>query len=184
MQEHILKEFDTQLQDVIARLHADLGAIRGSRPSLELLEDVRVNYYDQMMQIKQLGSLSVVPPRDIHISAWDQGAVPAIVKAIDQAKIGFSVSNDGNVIRASLSSLGSERREELSKLVKKHGEETRIQIRNRRDETMKKIKRAEEDGEMSEDAAFTMKEKAQDLVGKTNAKVEEMIEKKLQDLQE
>lgn len=178
--EQILKELENDLQTVIDRLKADLSAVRSNRPSIDLIENIQVSAYDQMMTVRQLGSISVIPPREISIQVWDKSTVGPIMKAIELARIGLSVTNDGNIIRAAMSQLGDERREELVKVVKKTGEEARIQIRSRRDEAMKKIKSAED--EFGEDAGFKAREQAQKIVDGANSRVEESADKKLQEL--
>ncbi len=180
----LLKKFEDELKNILNHLQEELRGVRSNRPSVQLLEDVRVDYYGQPMTVKQLGSLSIQPPRDILVSVWDKAAVGAVSKAIETTKAGFSVSTDGNVIRVSLPPLTDERRAELTKLVKKMAEETRISIRGQRDEMMKKIKTAEDGKEISEDAAFRYKEKAQKMVEDTNKGVETATENKLRELSE
>ncbi len=182
IEEKLIKEFEAALKTAVFKLNEDLKMIRSNRPSVEIIENIRVNIYEQNMTIQQLGSISIQPPRDILISVWDRAAVGAVSKAIEEAKIGLSVSTDGNVIRASLPVLTDERKAELSKLVKKTIEEARIRVRGERDEVMKKIKKAEDDKELSEDVAFKAKEKAQKLVEEENKKIEGMMEGKIREI--
>jgi ribosome recycling factor len=182
--EQYLKELEAASRSVADKLREDLGMIRGSRPSVELLADIKVSYYEQLLPIKQLGSLSVIPPRSVQITVWDKNAVGPVAKAIEMAKVGLSVTNDGNNIIATLSQLGSERREELTKLVKKTSEAARIQLRARRDEAIKKLKEAESEKKASEDEVFKTKEKIQKAVDEANKKIEEMVEGKLKELGE
>ncbi|OGY99385.1 MAG: hypothetical protein A2945_00825 [Candidatus Liptonbacteria bacterium RIFCSPLOWO2_01_FULL_52_25] len=182
--EQILKEADAALKAVSEKLREEFSIIRGNRPSVEMIQDLRVNLYEQELTVRQLGSLSIVPPRSIQISVWDKGALGVVAKAIESAHVGLSVRTDGNNIIATLSSLGDERREELTKLVKKTSETTRIQVRNRRDEIMKKLKEAETKKEMSEDAAFKTKEKIQKIVEDVNGKIEVLVEGKIKELGE
>lgn len=179
--EKFIKDNASELSLVAARLSEDLKMIRTNRPSVEFIENIRVNIYEQQMTIQQLGSISVQPPRDILINIWDKAAVGAVAKAIEDAKIGLSVSQDGNTIRASLPVLTDERKSELSKLVKKTVETTKILIRNYRDEAMKKIKLAEDKKELSEDQAFKTKEKMQKEVEQVNKKIENLMATKLEE---
>ncbi len=178
--EQYLKELDSALRSVVQKLREELRAIRGNRPSVDLVQDLKVNAYDQVLTIQQLGSLSVLPPRAIQISIWDKNFVGAVVKAIEDAKVGLSVSNDGNNVIATLSQLHDERRDEFIKLAKKNGEAARIQVRARRDEAMKKIKEAE----LSEDEAFKTKEKVQKLTDEANKNIESVVQGKISELGE
>lgn len=169
---------------VAGKLGEELKMIRGNRPSVDLIENIKVSIYEQEMTVKQLGSISVVPPRGIQIAVWDKTAVGAVMKAIENAKIGLSVSNDGNNIIANLSALGDERREELSRIVKKTSEGFRIQVRARRDDAIKKLRDSEGEKEISEDEAFKAKEKIQKAVDEANKQIESAVEGKLRELAE
>lgn len=182
--EQHLKELESSLKAIKEKLGEELRAIRGSRPSVDLLQGIKVNYYGQEMPVKQLGSLSVLPPRSIQISVWDKNAVGPVVKAIENAKIGLSVTNDGQNVIATLSPLMAERRDELTKLVKKNAEVARIQVRARRDETIKKLKDAEGKKEMTEDEVFKTKEKIQKAVDEANKQIETLVDGKLKELGE
>ncbi len=180
--EQILKDLEAALAAAAQKLKTELGQIRGNRPSPDLVQDIRVNLYDQELSVRELGSLSVLPPLTLQIAVWDKNAVGAVVKAIEAAHLGLSVTNDGNNVRATLSPLGNERREELTKLVKKTAEAARIQIRARRDEAMKRLRDAEAAKAATEDEAFKTKEKVQKAVDKANGEVEAAVDAKLNEL--
>jgi ribosome recycling factor len=182
--EQHIKDLESELTGIVQRLKTDFSGIRGNRPSPEMLQDVRVNVYDQSLTIRELGSLTVVPPRMLQVTLWDKEAVLPVVKAIEAAHLGLTVSNDGTTIRATLSALGNERREELMKLVKKTAEAARIQIRGKREETIKRLKDAEGRKEITEDDSFRAKEKIQKIMDRTNGEVETMAEKKFEELGE
>jgi len=182
--EQITKDLETTLVGVTAKLKEDFGQIRGNRPSPDMIQNIRLSLYDQQLTIRELGSLSVLPPRTIQITVWDPGAIGAIMKAIDDAHLGLSTNNDGTTIRATLSPLGDERRDEMTKLVKKISEATRIQIRARREDAVKRLKDSESRKEITEDDAFKGKEKIQKTVDKANGEVEAMVNGKLVELGE
>ncbi len=177
--EIITKDLETALTATTGKLKQELGAVRGNRPAIEMVQDIRLSLYDQSLTIKELGSISVVPPRMIQVTVWDQGAVGAVANAINNAHVGLSATNDGNTIRATLSALGDERREELAKLVKKMAETVRIQIRSCRDDAMKRLKDAESKKEITEDDSFRAKEKIQKATDKANGDVEASVDGKL-----
>ncbi|MBI4085518.1 MAG: ribosome recycling factor [Candidatus Liptonbacteria bacterium] len=179
-----LKELESSLKSLTETLKNELRNVRGNRPSVELLENVSVNCYGQAMSVKQLGSLSLRPPRDIEIQIWDKNAVQAVVKGIEDAKIGMGVSSDGNIVRASLPTLTDERRKELSKLAGKITEASKIRLRSQRDEFIKRAKASEEKGEITEDELFQAKEKAQKLVDETNRNMESILDEKIKEIEQ
>jgi ribosome recycling factor len=182
--EQYLKEFESALNAAVQKLENELRAVRGNRPSVQLVEDVKVNYYDQLLSVKQLGSLGVRPPREIEITVWDKNAVGPVSKAIEEAKIGFSVTSEGNAVKLTLPPLTEERRQEVVRLVKKIAEATRIQIRTKRDEIIKKIKAAEAEKKLDEDGVFRAKERIQKQIEEVNGKIERMVGEKLKELAE
>lgn len=182
--EQIVKDLETALAGVTGKLQQELGQIRGNRPSPDMVQDIRLEIYDQQLTIRELGSLNILPPRTIQITVWDPAAVGPVMKAIDDAHLGLSTSSDGTTIRATLSQLGDERREEMSKLVKKTAEATRIQIRARREDAVKRLKDSEGRKEITEDDAFRGKEKIQKAIDKANGEAEAMMNAKLDELGE
>ncbi len=177
-----IKEFEASLKAALERLREEFAAIRGNRPSVELLENIKVSYYGQMLTIKQVGSLSVRPPREIEIHIWDKDAVQPVAKAIEDAKTGLSVSSEGNLLRVFLPALTNERRQELIKFARKTAEAARIQVRSMRDEAIKKLKAAEEKKEIAEDNFFKAKEKIQKTIDEVNKNVESALEEKIQEI--
>ncbi|HVM77294.1 MAG TPA: ribosome-recycling factor [Candidatus Paceibacterota bacterium] len=184
LSEQITKDLETSFAGISQKLKQEFGQIRGNRPSVEMVENLRVNLYEQNLSLKELGSLSVIPPRMIQIAVWDPGAVGAVMNAITNAHLGLSATNDGNNIRATLSLLGNERRDELTKLVKKTAETARIHVRSKREEAIKRLKDAETSKSITEDDAFRGKEKIQKATEKANADVEALVKAKLEELGE
>lgn len=182
--EDIIKNLETALAGVTGKLKQDFVQIRGNKPSPEMVQDIRLSLYDQTLSIRELGSLSVLPPRTIMITVWDPAAVPAIMKAIEGAHLGLSTTNDGTNIRCTLSPLGNERRDELGKLVGKMAEAARIQIRARREDAMKRLKDSKGTGAITEDDEFRGRDKIQKATDKANGEVESLVKSKTQELGE
>lgn len=182
--ETYVKEIEDALGGVLAKFKEEIKGIRSNRPSVELLEGIRVNCYDSQMPINQVGTLSVGGAREIVINVWDKTIIPAVMSAIQEANVGFSLRNDGMNIIASLPALSEERRQEFMKMVKRISEDFKIQIRNKREESMKKLKGAEDSGEITEDMVFKGKELIQKVVDKYNAEIDKNLEAKLKELGE
>ncbi len=174
----LLKQFETDLKAAADHFKNECSGIRANRPSSRLVEEVKVEYFGQMTPVKQLGSIMIIPPREMAVSVWDKGAVAEVAKAIENAQLGFSVSVDGLTVRCALPLLTDERRAELIKITKALAEKERIKIRGFRDDVNKKIKARETD----EDMRFRMKENAQKAVDATNAIIETLLESKIREI--
>ncbi len=180
----ILKNLELGLKQNMEHLKSELGTVRGNRPSPKLVEDISVEYYGQKLTVKQVGAISVVPPREIQISIWDKNAVNIVAKAIESSNLNVSSSVDGNIIHINLPPLSQERREELIKIVKKEGELARISIRNHRDEAIKESKNEFESGKITEDDKFKAKDKIQEATDKANEEIEKILEQKIKEIEE
>lgn len=147
-----------------------------------MVEDIKVDYFGQMTPIKALGSISVIPPREINISVWDMSVAGAVAKAIENSSLKIGTSVTGNLVRLSLPSLTEERKKELEKVIRKITEETKIKIRGARDESNRNIKKMEDDDVFSEDIAFKKKEEIQKITDKYNGEVDKVLEAKIKEI--
>lgn len=173
---------EQKLKFLVEALKTEFQTIRSGRPSPRMVEDIKVDMYSQQMPIKALGSISVLPPREIQISLWDSASVSAVAKAIETSSLNVAANTDGNLIRINLPQLTDERKKELEKVVRKIVEEIRIRVRGAREEANKEVKKMEEDSKLSEDAAFKQKEEVQKLVDKINEEIEKLLDNKLKEI--
>lgn len=180
----ILKELELKTGEVIKYFKSQLAGIRGGRPNSKLVEDVPVEYYGQKLTIKQMGSISILPPREIQISVWDKNAANAVLKAIKASDLNISANFEGNLIRMNLPPLSGERRQELIKIAGKEAEQTKIKIRALRDEVNKKIQKEFEEKRITEDDKFKIKEQIQKQIDKTNKEIEGILENKINEINE
>lgn len=169
-----MKQFEAELQGAVAHFKDECFGIRTNRPSSRLIEDVKVEYFGQMTPVKQMGSIMIIPPREMAISVWDTSAATEVAKAIESANLGLSVSVDGSTVRLALPILTDERRHDLIKLAKALAEKERIKVRGYRDDSNKKIKAQE----LDEDMQFRMKESVQKAVDAANGAIEALLEAK------
>jgi ribosome recycling factor len=173
-----LKRFTEQLDGFVGRFRQELLALRGDRPSAKMFEDIAVEYYDKKIPVKQLGMVTVVPPRDVMISVWDEGATKAIAKAIEEANLGVTPNTEKTTIRMTLPPLTDERRREIIKVVGKVAENYRIHVRTAREEINKKIDRAKAENAIADDARFRYREKVQQATDVANKEIERLTEQK------
>lgn len=179
-----LKELDARLKAIAVKFAEELGGVRSGRPSVDLVGNLKFTYFEQPVEVRAMGTISVSGPRTISIEVWDRTAIPGVAKAIEDAQAGFSVSVVGNTIQANLAALSNERREELVKLVKKVAEKFRIEVRGAREEAIKKLKGAEEKGEITEDDLESAKEDIQKRVTAANDALDSELQKKITELSE
>ncbi len=180
----ILKDLDLKIKESLNYFKEQLAGIRGGRPTAKLVEDISVEYFNQKLAVKQMGSVSIIPPRDIQISVWDKNAAPAVLRAIESSNLNVGVSIEGNLVRINLPPLSGERRQELIKIVKKEAEEAKIKIRSLRDDSNKKIQKEFEERRITEDDKFKLREQTQKSIDKVNEEIEKNLESKIREIEE
>jgi len=182
--EEFKKILEKEKSIILENLKSTLNGIRTSRPSSGIVENIKVNYYNQILPIKQLGTISIIPPREISIEVWDKNATSLVAKAIESSDLHLPASIIGNTIKVFLPELTQERRDELVKYAKKIVEEFRIKVRQLRDEINKKIQKSFDNGEISEDQKFKLKEETQKEIDKINEEIEKLLENKIREINE
>ena len=99
--------------------------IRAGRANPHILDKVMVEYYGVPTPIVQMGTVTVSEARILNINIWDASQIKNVEKAISQADIGITPTDDGKTIRLVFPMLTEERRKEIVKNVKKLCEETK-----------------------------------------------------------
>ncbi len=180
----ILKELEQRAQALIAALTQEVSGVRSNRPSPQLVEDLKIDYMGTQMVVKQLGSISIVPPRELVIVLWDPSGSAVVAKAIDDAKRGFTTSVRGSAIHINLPPLSQERRDELIKLVKQMIEKSKIQVRSLRDDANKKVQAGKAAKTITEDMESRGKKKIQEVTDRVNKEIDGLLEKKAKEINE
>ncbi|MST04366.1 MAG: ribosome recycling factor [Candidatus Pacebacteria bacterium] len=179
-----IKEFDINLKNTVVALQTEIGGVRSNRPTTSLVENIEVLYMDGKFPVKQLGSITIQPPRDIIVSPWDVGSLPAVAKAIENSPLKMSPQIEGNIIRLKIPAISEERRDELVKFVRQISEKTRIRIRSLRDDANKRVEGELKLKTITEDQKFKMRENIQKSVDRVNMEVEKIISLKEKELLE
>jgi ribosome recycling factor len=180
----VLNQAEIKMKKTVEVLRKDLASIRAGRANPAMLEKVSVDYYGTPTPINQLANISVPEPRLLLIQPWDKSSIKDIEKAILKSDLGLNPSNDGVVIRLVIPQLTAERRTEIVKSVKKKAEESRVAIRNIRRELIDDIKKIEKDKSVSEDESKKGQDNAQKITDKHIKDIDEVLEKKEQEIME
>ena len=107
--------------------------------------------------------------------------IDPIERAIQQANVGITPINNGELIRLIIPPLTEERRVTLVKQVKNEGENARVSIRNSRREANDEYKSLQKDG-LSEDNAKRAEENIQEITNEFSENVDKIIEEKEKDI--
>lgn len=143
-----------EITSIIESCKREFSHIRSGQANPDLLDGINVLAYETMTPLKQLASITVPEPKMIVVQPWDKSILKDIEKAIIVANLGFSVVNDGTVIRLPMPPMTEENRRDLVKIVKEKAEKFRVSIRQVREIIKESIIKAEKEKEISEDDKF------------------------------
>jgi len=173
-----LDAFTQECERTIEHFRAELQKTKTGRASTGILEGVMVDYYGTQTPLNSLGLINVAEARLLTIQVYDTGAVDAVEKAIHQSGLGLNPSRDGSLIRVPIPALTEERRKEIVKRLNKQGEEMKITIRNHRRAVIDILSKQKKEGDISEDDLNTLKKEVQGITDKYTAQVDELLQKK------
>ena len=141
--QQILQQTESRMKKTVEATATKLSHVQTGRATTALLDQVSVTYYGSKSPLSQVGTITTPEPRLLVIQPWDKTLITEIEKAIALSDLGFSTSNDGNVIRILVPELTMERRAELTKVVRKLAEEGKVAIRNIRRDANEAVKNLE-----------------------------------------
>lgn len=180
----LLEETEERMEKAVNVFHEELKSIRTGQATPGLVENISVNYHGSDTPLNELASIAVPDARMIMIKPFDPGSIEAIEKAIIKSDLGMTPNSDGKVVRLQIPKLSEERREKLTDRASELAEEARVSVRNIRRDAIQEAEELEEEGEISEDQFYRIKDDIQDLTDETNEEIEELLEKKKEKIME
>jgi ribosome recycling factor len=149
--DELLADARDRMSKSVENCKHELATVRTGRASPHLLDRITVDYYGNPTPLNQLANIAASDARLLTVTPYDKGSLGAIEKAIQEADIGLTPSNDGNVIRLQIPEMTEERRKEMVKVVHGVAEEGRVAIRNIRRDIMGDLRELKKEGEAGED---------------------------------
>ncbi len=167
---------DTELKfkKTIESLENRLLNIRAGRANPAMLQGISASYYGAMTPISSLANITVPEARSLMVKPFDKSALKDIERAINEANIGITPVNNGEVIILTVPELTEEKRRDYVKQAKTICEEAKVALRNIRQEANNDIKKLE----LSEDEEKRELDSIQDLINEYNKKVDEIFKEK------
>lgn len=178
----ILVELQHNLSMLLDKAKNELHTIRTNRPHPGILENINVEYYGALVQLKTVASLSIVPPREIDVNVYDKNALNTVVKSLEASELGFSIQCEGGLIRVFFSEMSVERREELTRYAKQVVEGYKIEFRRCRDEGNKKLKSLEAEGSLREDDLYGLRDAVQAEIDKAASSLDVLLTAKIKEI--
>ena len=142
---------EDRMKGAVEDARRKLGHVRTGRASVNILDQITVEYYGTPTPLTQVAAVSAPEPSMLTVQPWDPSIINAIEKAIRSSDLNLNPSNDGKLVRIPIPPLTEERRKQFVKVVHDIAEEHRTAIRNVRRDANDKLKGMLKDRTISED---------------------------------
>ena len=182
MLQEILDDTKRGMEKSLNSLDLAFKRIRTGRASPNLLDDIRVDYYETLTPITQLANISVEDAKTLAIVPWEKSVVQDIEKAIMESDLGLNPATSGDTVRVILPDLTEETRKEFIKKARSETEIAKVSVRNVRREGNSQLKEFLKEKEISEDEERQGEDEIQKLTDMFVRKADEAFSNKEKDL--
>lgn len=165
---------EDKMKQTIENLDNRLTSIRAGRANPSMVNGIMVEYYGTPTPIQSVANITVPEAKELFIKPYDKSTLKNIERAINEANLGITPTNNGEMIILKVPDLTEDRRRDYVKQAKSTGEEAKVALRNIRQDAKDEIKLAE----YPEDEEKLYLENLQELINKYNKIVDDKIKEK------
>ena len=173
-----MNDYESKMIKAIETMDSRLLNIRAGRANPSMLNGIQAEYYGTPTPIQSLANITVPEARQLFIKPFDKSALKEIERAINEANLGITPTNNGEMIILTIPELNEERRKEYVKQAKQIGEDGKVGVRNIRQDANNDLKKLE----LPEDEEKLYLEDIQELTNKYNKIIEDKIKEKEEEL--
>jgi len=173
-----INDVELKMMKAVETMDSRLLNIRAGRANPAMLNGIQAEYYGTLTPIQSLANITVPEARQLFIKPFDKSALKEIERAINEANLGITPTNNGEMIILTIPELNEERRREYVKQAKQIGEEGKVAVRNVRQDSNNDLKKLE----LPEDEEKLYLEDIQELTNKYNKIIEDKIKEKEEEL--
>ena len=178
----IVSEHEQKMGKAIDSLRNDLKAVRTSRASTAMVENLHVDYYGTPTPLKQLAALAAPQADSVVIKPFDPACIKDIEKAIKASDLSIAPVVEGKMVRLNIPPLSEERRIQLVNQAKRFGEQAKVSVRNIRRDANKGLDKEEKDKVITEDDRDGGKKQIDDATKKYTEQVDECVKAKTDEI--
>ena len=182
MVEIVIEDAAEKMDGAVAHARREFSTVRTGRASSAIFEHLPVEAYGVTMSLQELASFAVPEARQLLITPHDAANIDPIDRAIQNAQLGLTPSNDGRVIRLSFPQLTEERRRELARIVGGMAEDSKNHIRGLRRTARKDLEDVEKEGGVSSDDIAWAEERLDVSTHEHEAEIDKAHKKKEEEL--
>lgn len=178
----IISSAEEKMQEAVLYLEESLKQYRVGKANPTVFNKVLVSYYGTPTPIPQVASVTAPDARTLAIQPWERSMIAPIEKAIIDANLGLTPSNNGETIRCTVPALTEDRRLELIKKAKSEGENSKVVVRNARRDAVDLFKKEQKNNGMSEDTEKEGEAEIQKLTDKFVKSIDDLVSAKEKDI--
>ena len=176
--EEILLNAEEKMESTINSLDYKFTNVRAGRANPSMVSGIMVDYYGAPTPIQSLANITVPEARQLFIKPFDRSCIKDIERAINEANLGITPTNNGEMVIMTIPELTEEKRRDYVKQVKVIAEDGKVALRNAREDARNNVKKQE----LPEDEENTYYEEIQDLINKYNKIIDEKAKAKEEEL--
>ena len=171
-----------RMEKAVADFQTHLVSLRTGRASVQLLDQVRVDYYGTPTPLTQIAQVTTPEASMIVVQPWEVSLLKEIEKALRAPEHGFNPSNDGRVIRVPIPPMTEERRRAVVKQLNQELEDHKTALRNVRRDGNDTLKKMVKDKELSQDEEKRAQDEVQAMLNDEIRQLEEAAQRKEADI--
>ena len=175
-----INEVENKMKGAIESLEKRFLNIRAGRASAAMLNGIMVDYFGNPTPIQSLANITVPEAKQLIIKPYDRGAIKEIERSINEANLGITPTNNGEIVILTIPNLTEETRRDYVKQSKAYAEEAKVALRNIRQDANNAIKAAK----LPEDEEKSSLEDVQELINEYNKIVDQKQKEKEAELME
>ena len=181
----ITKECRQRMDKTFDYFRNELRGIRTGRATTALIDYVKVEYYGNHTDLRELAAISVPEPTMLMVKPFDPTVKNEIIKSLETADLGLNPQAEGDAIRISIPPPSAERRRQLVTQVKKMAEDAKVSVRNERRDANKHIDQAVKDktNAISEDQGKDAKDAIEDLTKSHVKQIDDTCDAKVKEVE-
>ncbi|MFP3953583.1 MAG: ribosome recycling factor [Candidatus Acetothermia bacterium] len=177
-----IPEMKKKMERSVKSLHEELNKIHVGQANPAMIEDLKVDYYGTKTPLNQMANVTAPDSSLLVVQPYDSSQIESIEKAVLETDLGLNPNNDGDIVRIPVPKLSGERRDELVNLIQEKSEEAKVGLRNIRRETNKTIDNLEEDGEITEDDKYMLKDRVDETTSDMTERIDEIVKDKTEEV--
>ena len=174
----ILEETELRMMKAIENMESRFNNVRAGRANPSMVSGVMVDYYGVPTSIQSLANITVPEASQLFIKPFDRSCLKDIERAINEANLGITPTNNGEMVIMTVPELTEEKRKDYVKQVKVLAEDGKVALRNAREDARNSVKKQE----LPEDEENSYYEEIQDLINKYNKIIDEKAKAKEEEL--